>query len=122
VGWNGVRHPEAVAEIVQRGAFFDTPGLEKPKRDGRPPPGVRHLALSVDSLETLSAWKVRLESHGLQVTGPVDHDGVWSSIFVSNFSGLVLAVSFRHHVPGRTRVDLQDLHQRVTRTGIRRAL
>jgi catechol 2,3-dioxygenase-like lactoylglutathione lyase family enzyme len=75
-------------------AFFDIPGLEKPKRDGLPP-WVRHLALSVDSPETLAAWKGRLESHGLRVTGPVDHDGVWSSIYFIDPNAVTLELTYQ---------------------------
>lgn len=75
-------------------AFFDIPGLEKPKRDGMPP-WVRHLALSVDSPETLAAWKTRLEAHGLQVTGPVDHDGVWSSIYFMDPNAVTLELTYQ---------------------------
>ena len=39
-------------------AFFDIPDLKKPERD-HVPPWVRHLAMSVDSAETLAAWKTR---------------------------------------------------------------
>jgi catechol 2,3-dioxygenase-like lactoylglutathione lyase family enzyme len=73
-------------------AFFDIPGLEKPKPDGLPP-WVRHLALSVDSAETLAAWKQRLESHHVKVTGPVDHDGVWSSIYFGDPNGVTLELT-----------------------------
>ena len=50
-------------------AFFDVPGLAKPTRDSVPP-WVRHLAMSVDSAETLAAWKARLEAHGLGCDPP----------------------------------------------------
>ena len=68
--------------------------MEKPARDGLPP-WVRHLALSVDSPETLAAWKARLESHGLQVTGPVDHDGVWSSIYFMDPNAVTLELTYQ---------------------------
>ena len=61
----------------------------------RSPPWVRHLALSVDSPETLAAWKARLESHGLQVTGPVDHDGVWSSIYFMDPNAVTLELTYQ---------------------------
>lgn len=75
-------------------AFFDIRGLEKPKRDHLPP-WVRHLAMSVDSPETLAAWKARLESHGLKVAGPVDHDGVWSSIYFSDPNDVTLELTYQ---------------------------
>ncbi len=75
-------------------AFFDIPGLEKPKPDGMPP-WVRHLALSVDSAASLAAWKERLEAHGLRVTGPVDHDGVWSSIYFMDPNAVTLELTYQ---------------------------
>lgn len=75
-------------------AFFDIPGLEKPKRD-HVPPWVRHFAMSVDSPETLAAWKTRLEAHGLKVAGPVDHDGVWSSIYFQDPNHVTLELTYQ---------------------------
>jgi catechol 2,3-dioxygenase-like lactoylglutathione lyase family enzyme len=76
-------------------AFFDIVGLEKPEPD-RLPPWVRHLALSVDSPDTLAAWKRRLEEHGLHVTGPIDHDGVWSSIYFVDPNGVTLELTHQN--------------------------
>lgn len=73
-------------------AFFDIPGLAKPASDGVPR-WVRHLALSVDSAETLAAWKTRLESHGVQVDGPIEHDGVWSSIYFTDPNAVMLELT-----------------------------
>jgi len=73
-------------------AFFDIDGLVV-STDDRVPRWVRHLALSVDSPATLAAWKARLESHGLRVTGPVDHDGVWSSIYFTDPNGVTLELT-----------------------------
>lgn len=75
-------------------AFFDIPGLEKPKRDHLPP-WVRHFAMSVDSMETLHAWKARLESHGVRVSGPIDHDGVWQSIYFEDPNEVVLELTYQ---------------------------
>ena len=73
-------------------AFFEIEGLELPT-DDRLPRWVRHLALGVDSPATLAAWKTRLEAHGLRVTGPVDHEGVWSSIYFADPNGVMLELT-----------------------------
>jgi catechol 2,3-dioxygenase-like lactoylglutathione lyase family enzyme len=73
-------------------AFFDLAGLQPGADDGMPR-WVRHLALSVDSAETLAAWKKRLEEHGLHVIGPIDHDGTWSSIYFPDPNGLTLELT-----------------------------
>ena len=73
-------------------AFFDLDGAPPAGRDALPP-WVRHLALAVDSAETLAAWKTRLESHGLRVMGPIDHDGTWSSIYFPDPNGVTLELT-----------------------------
>lgn len=75
-------------------AFFDIAGLEpKPHRDL--PPWVRHLALAVDSREAIVAWKTYLEGKGLKVMGPVDHDGVWLSIYFGDPNGVTLELTYQ---------------------------
>ena len=73
-------------------AFFDVRGLAKPTADGLPT-WVRHLALSVESAETLAAWKTRLEGQGVKVSGPIEHDGVWSSIYFSDPNDVTLELT-----------------------------
>jgi catechol 2,3-dioxygenase-like lactoylglutathione lyase family enzyme len=73
-------------------AFFEVEGLEVPA-DERVPRWVRHLALSVDSPATLAAWKARLETHGLSVIGPIDHEGTWASIYFVDPNGVTLELT-----------------------------
>jgi len=54
---------------------------------------VRHLALSVDSKETLAAWQERLAHHGVHVTGPVNHDDTWLSIYFGDPNGVTLELT-----------------------------
>lgn len=75
-------------------AFFDILEMAKPARDHLPP-WVRHLAMSVDSAATLAAWKARLESHGVPVMGPVEHDGVWSSIYFQDPNDVTLELTYQ---------------------------
>ena len=76
-------------EIV---AFFDVEGLERPAPD-RVPRWVRHLALGVESAETLAAWKTWLEQQGIRVTGPVNHDDTWLSIYFADPNGVTLELT-----------------------------
>ncbi len=76
-------------------AFFDVRDLEKPARDGVPH-WVRHLALSVESAEALAGWKTRLASLGIDVSGPIEHDGIWSSIYFSDPNGVTLELTYQH--------------------------
>ncbi len=90
-------------------AFFELEGLEPPPRD-RLPRWIRHLALEVDSEQTLLAWKERLEHHGLEVTGPVDHEGVWLSIYFGDPNGVTLELTHQRRAltadDARRAVDL----------------
>lgn len=93
-------------------AFFDVKGLEKPKPD-KLPPWVRHLALAVDSREQLLEWKQRLESHGLHVAGPVDHDGTWLSIYFPDPNGVTLELTWQARA--LTEKDAREAEKMVAR-------
>ena len=73
-------------------AFFEAEGLKRPASDGLPR-WIRHLALSVDSKETLAAWQERLAHHGVHVTGPVNHDDTWLSIYFGDPNGVTLELT-----------------------------
>jgi len=75
-------------------AFFDIAGLA-PKPHTDLPPWVRHLALAVDSREAIMSWKAYLEGKGLKVMGPVDHDGVWLSIYFGDPNGVTLELTWQ---------------------------
>ena len=57
------------------------------------PEWTRHIALGVDSAETLAAWQGHLGKHGVKVHGPVDHEGVWSSIYFKDPNGIMLELT-----------------------------
>lgn len=67
-------------------AFFELPGQPPMDRDQNTPDWVQHLALSVDSLDTLLATKARLEASGIEVLGPTDHT-IFKSIYFFDPSG-----------------------------------
>jgi catechol 2,3-dioxygenase-like lactoylglutathione lyase family enzyme len=73
-------------------AFFDVAGLTPSAQDSMPR-WVRHLALAVDSRETVHAWQAHLERHGIKVTGPVDHQGIWLSIYFGDPNGITLELT-----------------------------
>ena len=60
-------------------AFFELQGLDPQPDATIVPPWVRHLALSVDSAEALEQARQRLLDAGVEVVGPVDHEGIWLS-------------------------------------------
>lgn len=54
------------------------------------PQGVYHFAFNADSLETLEEMKKELERRGVEVRGPVDHEGWCQSIYFLDPNGLQL--------------------------------
>ena len=74
-------------------AFFELPGQPPMGRDPNTPDWVQHLALKVDSMDTLLATKAKLEAAGIQVVGPTNHT-IFKSIYFFDPNGhrLELAV------------------------------
>lgn len=67
-------------------AFFELPAQPPMDRDHNTPSWVQHLALSVDSMDTLLATKARLEAAGIEVVGPTDHT-IFKSIYFFDPNG-----------------------------------
>jgi catechol 2,3-dioxygenase-like lactoylglutathione lyase family enzyme len=67
-------------------AFFELPTRTPMGRDTNTPVWVQHLALEVDSVETLVATKTRLEAAGIEVVGPTDHT-IFKSIYFFDPNG-----------------------------------
>lgn len=75
-------------------AFFELPTRAPMGRDVNTPVWVQHLALEVDSVETLEATKAKLLAAGVEVLGPIDHT-IFKSIYFFDPNGhrLELAVN-----------------------------
>ncbi len=67
-------------------AFFELPTHPAMDRDRNTPAWVQHLALKVDSMDTLLATKARLEAAGIEVIGPTDHT-IFKSIYFFDPNG-----------------------------------
>jgi catechol 2,3-dioxygenase-like lactoylglutathione lyase family enzyme len=67
-------------------AFFELPGQPPMDRDHNTPSWVQHLALKVDSVDTLLATKARLEAAGIEVVGPTNHT-IFKSIYFFDPNG-----------------------------------
>ncbi len=74
-------------------AFFELPEQPGMGRDENTPAWVQHLALKVDSMDTLLATKAKLEAAGIEVLGPTNHT-IFKSIYFFDPNGhrLELAV------------------------------
>jgi lactoylglutathione lyase len=67
-------------------AFFELPTKPPMDRDRNTPAWVQHLAMQVDSVDTLVATKARLEAAGIPVVGPTDHT-LFKSIYFFDPNG-----------------------------------
>ncbi|MES2977961.1 MAG: VOC family protein [Pseudomonadota bacterium] len=67
-------------------AFFELPTQPPMDRDHNTPSWVQHLALKVDSLDTLLKAKQRLLDSGVDVIGPTDHT-IFKSIYFFDPNG-----------------------------------
>ena len=67
-------------------AFFELPNSPKMSRDPNTPEWVQHIAFTVPDIETLLKSKERLESHGVDVLGPIDHT-LFQSIYFFDPNG-----------------------------------
>jgi lactoylglutathione lyase len=67
-------------------AFFELPSQKPMGRDENTPEWVQHLALKVDTVETLVAMKEKLEASGIEVIGPTNHT-IFKSIYFFDPNG-----------------------------------
>jgi len=74
-------------------AFFELPDSPPMGKDQNTPEWVQHLAFKVADVDTLSACQKKIEAHGIDVLGPVDHT-ICKSIYFFDPNGhrLELAV------------------------------
>lgn len=79
-------------------AFFELPTKAPMDRDRNTPPWVQHLALQVDSVDTLLATKARLEADGIEVVGPTDHT-LFQSIYFFDPNGHRLELAANTNTP-----------------------
>ncbi len=73
-------------------AFFELPTLPTMGRDENTPVWVQHIAFRVKDMETLLAFKRRLETNGIEVLGVVDHS-LFHSIYFFDPNGHRLELS-----------------------------
>lgn len=74
-------------------AFFDLGDDETAAPSPNTPSWVNHLALRVDSLDTLELARTRLIDAGVKVLGPVDHAGYVHSIYFFDPNGIRLELT-----------------------------
>lgn len=75
-------------------AFFEVDDMPPAKDDGVPD-WVRHIALSVASREELDDWMTHLNEHGVDFIGPIDHEGIWQSIYFFDPNNIRLELTYQ---------------------------
>ena len=76
-------------------AFFEVPLSPPKEKDKNTPVWVDHTAFEVKSFDELVGHKARLEAHGIDVIGPIDHDFA-HSIYFFDPNNLRLEVTWPH--------------------------
>lgn len=89
-------------------AFFEVDGMGPPADDGIPS-WVRHIAMDVESMAQLEAWKEQLRAHGVDFIGTVDHEGIWYSIYFFDPNGIRLELT--HQARPLTGTDASEGEQ-----------
>ena len=79
-------------------AFFELPNSPEMGRDENTPAWVQHIALEVDSMETLLAAKAKLEANGVDVLGPTNHT-IFKSIYFFDPNGHRLELAANTSTP-----------------------
>lgn len=87
-------------------AFFEIENLPKDSLTSLLPKWAPHLALSVNSRDELDSALHQLQDHGVDVVGPVDHDGIWHSIYFFDPNGVRLELTYQSRHPGHHRDDV----------------
>ena len=77
-------------------AFFEIDGVGRESHATPVPSWARHIALNVASEQILGEWEQRLRQHGIDFIGPVDHDGVWSSLYFFDPNGIRLELTYQN--------------------------
>ena len=99
-------------------AFFELPHAPEMGRDEHTPDWVQHIAFELASWHELLAAKVRLESAGVDVVGPVDH-GIFDSIYFFDPNGHRLELAANKSSPEdleRLRAVADEMLEQWSRT------
>ena len=81
-------------------AFFELEGLADEPDQTVVPAWVRHIALSVPDLDALEEARRRIAGAGIDVIGPVDHEGIWSSIYFFEHNGIRVELTYQRRPLG----------------------
>jgi len=75
-------------------AFFESPGLPQAARSTHPAYDLfNHIAFQVDSVQEVERWREWLIGKGVDVIGPIDHEGLVLSIYFHDNNGYRLELT-----------------------------
>lgn len=75
-------------------AFFESPGLPAAAKATHPAYDVfNHIAFQVDSVEEVKRWREWLGANGVEVIGPIEHEGLVLSIYFRDNNGYRLELT-----------------------------
>ena len=75
-------------------AFFESPGLPQAAKSTHPAYDIfNHIAFQVDSVQELERWREWLVRSGVDVIGPIDHEGLVLSIYFRDNNGYRLELT-----------------------------
>lgn len=75
-------------------AFFESPGLPAAAPATHPAYDVfNHIAFQVDSVEEVKRWREWLGANGVDVIGPIEHEGLVLSIYFRDNNGYRLELT-----------------------------
>jgi catechol 2,3-dioxygenase-like lactoylglutathione lyase family enzyme len=75
-------------------AFFESPGLPQAAKSTHPAYDIfNHIAFQVDSVEEIERWRDWLAANGVDVIGPIEHEGLVLSIYFRDNNGYRLELT-----------------------------
>ena len=96
-------------------AFFDLGDERATAKDPDTPQFANHLALAVDGERELLAAKARLDAAGLDVIGPMDHDGFVRSIYFWDPNGVRLELTYTIADAAAQKASQDSAHDQLRR-------
>jgi catechol 2,3-dioxygenase-like lactoylglutathione lyase family enzyme len=90
-------------------AFFDLGSGDMPLPSPNTPAWVQHFAIETESIENVAAMQARLEAHGVETIGLVDH-GFVRSVYFFDPNGLRLEITTRTEAPGFLQKAADEAH------------
>lgn len=79
-------------------AFFEIDNVERETHATPVPKWARHIALNVEDEQALDRWQERLREHGVEFTGPFEHEGIWLSIYFFDPNGIRLELTHQRRL------------------------